>query len=200
MIDDAHRHLRESLGSYALGQLDQDERGEVRAHLDGCPGCRDTLAEIEPLTEPLRLVDANRMWEPVRPIYRRRVSRWALMAAVAALVGLGIGYAVAPKPPELPVEPVAVRVSAPSVESTAEVVPHTWGMEIKLAGSGFDPGLAYRVFVRARDGREVNAGEFVGTGPATMHCNFNTSVLRADAVGFRVVDEEGQEVMTSSLL
>ena len=92
-----------------------------------------------------------------------------------------------------------MRVSAPAVESTAEVVPHTWGMEIKLTGSGFDPGLAYRVFVRARDGREVSAGEFVGTGPATMHCNLNTSVLWADAVGFRVVDEEGQQVMTSSL-
>jgi hypothetical protein len=67
-------------------------------------------------------------------------------------------------------------------------------------GSGFDPGLAYRVFVRARDGREVSAGEFVGTGPATMRCNLNTSVLRKDATGFRFVDEEGQEVMTSSLL
>jgi anti-sigma factor RsiW len=199
-MDDAHRQLRESLGAYALGQLDPDERAEVRAHLDDCCGCRDTLAEIEPLAAPLRLIDGDRMHEPVRPRHRREISRWALMAAVAALVGSGIGYAIAPKPPELPLEPVAVRVSTPSVESTAEVVPHSWGMEIKLTGSGFDPGLAYRVFVRARDGREVNAGEFVGTGPATMHCNLNTSVLRADAVGFRVVDEDGQEVMTSSLL
>jgi hypothetical protein len=117
-----------------------------------------------------------------------------------AVGSLRVGYAIAPKPPELPLEPVAVRVSTPSVESTAEVIPHTWGMEIKLTGSGFDPGMAYRVLVRARDGREVNAGEFVGTWPATMHCNLNTSVLRADAVGFRVVDEDGQEVMTSSLL
>jgi hypothetical protein len=65
--------------------------------------------------------------------------------------------------------------------------------------TGFDPGVAYQVFVRARDCREVNAGEFVGTGAASLLRNLNSSVLR-DAVGFRVVDEYGREVLTSSLI
>jgi hypothetical protein len=40
----------------------------------------------------------------------------------------------------------------------------------------------------------------VGTGAAKMRCNLNSSVLRDDAVGFRVVDEYGREVLTSSLI
>jgi hypothetical protein len=50
------------------------------------------------------------------------------------------------------------------------------------------------------DADAQNAGEFVGTGAATMRCNLNSSVLRDDAVGFRVVDEYGREVLTSSLI
>jgi hypothetical protein len=46
----------------------------------------------------------------------------------------------------------------------------------------------------------VNAGEFIGTGSATMHCNLSSSVLRTDAVGFRVVDAAGKEVLTSAMI
>ena len=218
MIDEAHRQLRDLLGAHVLGQLESEEQEAVRDHLRWCPDCQDELAEIEPLVPVLRLVDADRIGEfhhvpppgldrailnaihDERPSHRGRIARSALVAAAAAILGAGVGYAVAPKPPELPLEPVALTVSAPLVESTADVVSHSWGMEIKLTGNGFDSGVAYQVFVRTRDGREVNAGEFVGTGAASLRCNLNSSVLRDDAVGFRVVDEHGREVLTSSLI
>ena len=115
MIDEAHRQLRDLLGTYVLGQLESDEQETVRDHLSWCPDCQDELAEIEPLVPVLRLVDADRIGE----------------------------FHHVPPP---------------------------------------------------------NAGEFVGTGAASLRCNLNSSVLRDDAVGFRIVDEDGREVLTSSLI
>lgn len=62
-----HQRLRELLGSYTLGHLDEADEARVRAHLDGCASCRDDLAEIEPLTGLLDLVDARRFDLPELP-------------------------------------------------------------------------------------------------------------------------------------
>ena len=44
-----HRELREALGAYVLGALDQDERLDVEQHLDGCASCRDEVARLSSL-------------------------------------------------------------------------------------------------------------------------------------------------------
>jgi len=134
---------------------------------------------------------------------RRRIRRRALVTA-ACVAAAGIGFAVAwatkPGPPRGPLEPVAVRALDADVRDlTADVVPHTWGMEIKLAGAGFDAGATYEVKVITASGTVVDAGEFIGLGETTMHCNLNSSVLREDATGFEVLDEAGDVVVTSSI-
>jgi hypothetical protein len=87
----------------------------------------------------------------------------------------------------------------PAVQATADVVPHTWGMEVQLHGAGFTAGEVYRAQVTEDDGRVVSAGEFLGTGSAEMVCNLNSSVLRQDAASFAVLDSSGVVVLTSSL-
>lgn len=52
-----HREMRELLGAYALDGLPEEARASLRAHMDGCPACREELAEIAPLAEAMRLVD-----------------------------------------------------------------------------------------------------------------------------------------------
>lgn len=111
-----HRQLRELLGSYVLGGLPPEAVSAVRAHLDGCPACRAELAELAPLAEELRGVDADALSDrPVPPVdlgdrirariaeertvvqararreQRRRATRQTtarLLAAVAAVVVL----------------------------------------------------------------------------------------------------------------
>ena len=51
----------------------------------------------------------------------------------------------------------------------------------KLSGEGFTAGEVYRVAVTEQDGGVVPAGQFLGVGPAELHCNLNSSVLREDA-------------------
>ncbi|WP_205860606.1 DUF4394 domain-containing protein [Phycicoccus sp. HDW14] len=91
---------------------------------------------------------------------------------------------------------VAVEVSG--VTATAGVVPHTWGVEVRLTASGFAAGDRYRVVVLGEDGRTYPAGEFVGTGARPMVCNLNSSVLRADAAGFEVLDGAGTVLAQST--
>lgn len=216
-----HRDLREQLGVYALGHGTPAERAAVRAHLDGCADCRAELAALAPLRDRLALADPDRLDDvpappaglgdrvlagiaaeqaegQVVPLRRRRWLPAAAAAGIAA-AGFGVGWLARPVPEPPPLEQVAVQVAAPRVQATADVVPHTWGMEVQLHGAGFTPGEVYRAQVVEDDGRVVPAGEFLGTGDAEMVCNLNSSVLREDAASFAVLDSSGAVVLTSSL-
>lgn len=221
---DGHRALRERLGVYALGHGTADERAAVRAHLDGCAACRAELAALAPLAARLSDVDADRLDEappvppglgdavlariaaeeanrPVDLAARRRLRVRALgaVAAVAvAAAGFGVGWLVRPVPEQPPLEAVAVEVAVEDITASADLVPHTWGVEVKLSGQGFTAGEVYRVWVTEEDGDVVPAGEFLGVGPARLVCNLNSSVLREDAVGFEVADAAGSVVLRST--
>lgn len=212
--------MREQLGWYALGHGTPEERAAVRAHLDGCAACRAELAELTPLTARLAGVDPDRLDEQPAPPAglgdavlariaaeaplrrRRRTSRRALTAAATvgvAAAGFGVGWLARPVPDPLPLEPVAVQVAVTDIEARADVVPHTWGVEVRLVGEGFTAGEVYRVVVTDEDGTPVPAGQFLGVGPEELRCNLNASVLREDATGFRVVDAGGTVVVSSEL-
>lgn len=132
MNTEEHRRLRDLLGAYSLDQLSADERTGVRAHLDGCAECRAELAAIAPLAAPLRLIDPDRLElsPEVPPVWLedsivaaikseprriRPTRRWLAAAAAVLLVGgagTGLGYALAPDPPKIPLEPVQVTAIA----------------------------------------------------------------------------------------
>ena len=222
--DAAHRSVREQLGVYALGHGSSDERAAVRAHLDGCAACRAELAGLAPLAARLEHVDADRLDEtpapppglgdavlariaaeeahhPVDLAARRRRRTRLLSVATAggvAAAGFGVGWLVRPVPDPLPLEAVTVEVAEEGISAAADLVPHTWGVEVKLSGTGFAAGEVYRVVVAEEDGAAVPAGEFLGVGPARLDCNLNSSVLREDAVGFEVVDADGTVVLSSA--
>lgn len=217
MNRDEHRMLRESLGALVLGQLHEPERSTLQAHVDGCAECRAEMAEIAPLADALRRVDPDRLdTTPTPPpelgeqivgraVAERRpgVHRGALVAAagiaVAALIGGGVGYLAGSSTPGVPREPVTLIAADTAIDASATVVPHTWGVEITLDADGFAPGAVYRVVVFDDRGRAVDAGQFVGTGAKRMLCNLNTSVLRAQAAGFDVLDTRGTVVLHGEL-
>jgi hypothetical protein len=82
-------------------------------------------------------------------------------------------------------EPVASIASAAGLDVEAQLVDHTWGLEIELQGTGFQEGARYRVVVLDRSGQTYPSGEFVGVGDVEMDCALSSAVLRADAVAFR---------------
>lgn len=226
-IPDGHPLVREMIGAYALGDLSAAEEAEVRAHLETCAACRHELAEIEPAVRALSLISgsdqlpgdpppdlANRVVSSVarerEGQVRRQRSRTMMIAAAAipavlTIGGIGavVGHQVADESvtadPVVPVEDVPVRTELKRIDASAGVVAHTWGVEIKLEAQGFRKGASYAAVVTTTDGEERPAGAFVGTGSAEMMCNLNSDVLRDDAAGFVVLDDEGRTVLTAEL-
>jgi anti-sigma factor RsiW len=224
-VSASHRELREELGPYALGQLTGDRWRAVHEHLATCASCRADLEEIAPVAgllgaarDRVRLDDdgdpgyapplSDELIAEVRAagpaadrVASRRAVRWpAVAAAAAVLVAGGAGYLVGTAgAADVPLETVAVRALDPQVTAQAALVPHTWGMEVKLTATGFTAGEAYTVTVTDETGRTVGAGEFLGTGGEEMRCNLNSSVLRADASLVQVRGADGEVVLDATV-
>lgn len=220
-----HETLRTSLGAYVLGGLPEDEAVALEAHLAGCAGCR---AELDELVGPARLLAELRDGAPAEPepprvpaglqdrvvtavaaehgrerrtAWRRRASLAAVAGAAAAAVAVAGLVVVRPgddAAPAVPLEDVTVAVGAAGLRADAELVDHTWGVEVLLTASGFEQGRRYAVVVVGTDGRRHPAGGFVGTGEREMLCRLNSPVLRAAASGFEVRDRSGRVVARSS--
>lgn len=211
MIGPEHTEIRHALGFYALGRLAEDETQTVRGHLDGCARCRAELAELTPTAELLGRVDLRTLDEHPTPppglgravqerVARERRRRRAVPGRVGAAVAAGVllvalgglgGWSLRPVPPTPPTTPAQVetRPGAPVVAS-AELIDHTWGMEVLLDAQGFEEGERYLVQVVEEDGDVSTAGAFVGTGSREMLCRLNSGVLLRDAVAFEVLDSD----------
>ncbi|HEY3831822.1 MAG TPA: zf-HC2 domain-containing protein [Acidimicrobiia bacterium] len=66
MSAEACADRRGALGAAALGRLDEHEQLALQAHLDGCPACREELAELRSTVELLDTVDVAHLGGPNR--------------------------------------------------------------------------------------------------------------------------------------
>jgi anti-sigma factor RsiW len=212
MTPSRHDDVVPLLGPAALGLLTSREQEQLDRHLAGCAACRDELTALTGVAARLGDLDAESALTAASPGLadavlarvgreRRRTQRLQALVAAAASVAVllaGLVSAGALREDAVPLEAVAVRAPA-GVVASADLVAHTWGVEIKLAAAGLDEGAAYRVQVRTDEGRMVDAGAFLGTGERTLNCNLNTSVLREDATAFAVLDPSGAQVLTAEL-
>jgi anti-sigma factor RsiW len=210
-IGTSHDELREALGAYVLGQLDDDQRREVELHLMTCETCPAELTEIRPVAQALRAVDADAVAVAAsielpaalddrirRALPPRRASRphgrlvGAALTAVAVVVVRGddAGPTVIAVP----------RVTTASgVTAAAGLVDHAWGVEVKLRASGLPAGERFEMWVVADDGSSHEAGEFVGVAGTEIVCDMSSSVLLEHATAFRVVDDQGAEVISADI-
>jgi hypothetical protein len=176
------REWRESLGAYALGQLDGDERAGLEAHLDGCAQCRAELELLAPVAQLLPHADPARFESAPQPPpelgariaatiegerqkaerrRRRRVfggfafggAAAALAAAVLAIFVLGGGNGQ----PEQHIRFAAVPKGV-TIDATLE--PHAYGTEIRMYVHGIASGTLCTVALRGPGGASYPAGTF----------------------------------------
>lgn len=170
--------------------FDRDDRRDLPAALTP-----QVAAAIDERIRPTK-VRAQAAFRPSR--------RWLFgSVAAAGLLAVGglTGWWLAPGPAQGPFERVAVSVqpvASGDVSVTAGVIPHTWGVEVRLTGTGFTAGEHYVVQVVDDTGARRSAGEFIGAGANPMVCNLNSSVTRAQATGFVVLDDEQRTVVSST--
>lgn len=219
MNAEEHRAVRESLGVFVLGQLDDDERAAVQAHVDGCPACQAEVAELAPLRAALQDVDPARLGALPSPpadlgdqvlerirgdrreirrrsLVRRSVAGLVLAAAIVGAFVLGGALSPPPTTPAAPpVQELAVRLAVGGLEADAGLVKHTWGTELKLQATGLQDGDAYTVtFIRA-DGSEVPGGTFLGTGGNRLNCSLNGALPIDETAEVTVTDADGVVVL-----
>ncbi|MET0821616.1 MAG: zf-HC2 domain-containing protein [Aeromicrobium sp.] len=217
-VGTGHDELREALGAYALDQLDDDQRREVELHLATCATCPTELTEIRPVARALRAVDADvvagaasvqvpaalddRIRRALPPPGRasRPHGRLAGAAAVAVAAAVVVAAVVVRDDDAKPTVIAVPRVTtAPGVTAAAGLVDHTWGVEVKLRASGLPAGERFQMWVVADDGSSREAGEFIGVAGTEIVCDMSSSVLLEDAAAFRVVDDQGAEVISADI-
>jgi len=83
------------------------------------------------------------------------------------------------------------------VRASAELINHTWGVELVLAVSGLRNGSTYDVVYRSASG-DVPAGSFVGVGGEQL-CRMTGALLRDQTEAIEVLDKDGATVLRSQL-
>lgn len=138
---------------------------------------------------------------------RGRVRLATVAATVVVALGVGgvvggvVGRATAPEPPTVPTEAISMAPSpqrSVSVDS-ADLVAHTWGVELRIVAAGFAEGETFRAAFRTDDGELVPAGEFIGVGDSPMTCFLQSAALREDVTQVVITDDGGETVLSSDL-
>ncbi len=176
------RDWRLSLGAYALGQLDADQRAALEAHLDGCPQCRaeadslNSVAGLLPLADPARFdhpapkpsadlgerIAATIGAERRAGKRRRRQRRFAFgFAAAAATAAAVLAIVLLPGGDQgEPAQHISFHSTPADIHIWATLEPHAYGTEIHMYVKGVRSGTLCQVFLRGPHGERVSAGTF----------------------------------------
>jgi acyl-coenzyme A thioesterase PaaI-like protein len=177
------REWRESLGAYALGQLEGDERAGLEAHLDGCPQCRAELALLAPVAQMLPHADPARFESAPQPPpelgariaaviegerekarkqrrRRRAFGGFALGGATAALAAAVLAIFVLGGGSGGPQQHVRFVSSSGKVKIDATLEPHAYGTEVRMYVHGVASGTLCTVSLRGPGGVSYPAGTF----------------------------------------
>jgi hypothetical protein len=205
------------LAALALGQLDGAEAARVRAHAEGCPGCRDARRELERTAALLSLVDpADLVLEPAPPpdladrilrqvrderraaLRRRRRRVLGVVAAAAAVVALVAGTAgiLATRGGGDDLREFATET--PGVDAAFELRGNSEGTSVLLAHKGLDPEDVYWLWLTDDAGVRVSAGTFHGSRERS-EVTLQSALGVDDAVRIWVTDEHDEVVLDTVL-
>jgi hypothetical protein len=214
------REIRQALGVYVLGAIDPAERAQVDEHLAVCPECREELASLAGLPAMLRkvpVIEAERIAAPdqdpelagvpsaemvtsliARTANVRRIHRWRILAAAAAvaIVALGGGaFAANALQPSAAQQPgqgqhVAweeVRGTGPvaGAHLTVKYRHQRWGTQMLVNVSGLQPGNVCQFQVMGANGEISVVGSWVLWKDASWY-PASTWMGQSDVRGFRV--------------
>jgi hypothetical protein len=191
-MSESCRDWRGDLAALALGNLDEDARVALQAHLDGCAACRAELAELTAVARALPAADtatvtgqtAGGAPEPPagladvvlgRLAYERARERRhgrrhlaVILGTAAAAVAAGIGLLVLGASLDADSADVDRRVvfaqRPEGVSATAELRAEDYGTHVTLEVDGLSDGRWYWLWLTGDDGERVGAGTFRARG------------------------------------
>ncbi len=201
------RDWRQLLGAYALGDLPENERVGLEAHLEGCERCRAEAESLGAVAKLLPLADPDRFGKPApRPSPQlgdriaatiggerrgeRRQRRWrfglAFGGAAAAAAAVLILLVLPGGGDGGPEQHVEFGKLPGGVKIYATLEPHAYGTEIHMYVKGVRSGTLCRVYLRGPRGERVPAGTFTyrwgDDSTATLSSALDLSRTRAIGV------------------
>lgn len=214
-------HVRTLLGAYSLGHLAPDEDASVRAHLEGCPACREEAASLEAVADLLPLVDQERFGAPEAPPEmleavltridrerdamdrRRQRSFIARVAAVAAalVVVVGLVFAAITFGSSDPAsgEAVAMTATVPGVSGEAIIHDDPRSTWVELNTSGLSEGETYAVWLEeVSTGERSPLGSFTGV-EGDLYISLYSTLPRDRAASIGVSTPDGSTLMRGTI-
>jgi hypothetical protein len=169
-------HWHGLLAMEVVGQLPDEDRLALSAHLDGCPACRDerdglvAVASILPAADPHHFDGHDVPFELQSAVFerlhaearRRRYQRlWRVGAAAvaAAAAAVALVLVLAGSPSLGPGHSVALTGRA-GVTATARLTSEPWGTAIHLQETGQAGGQVLTVLMRTQSGSWWAAGTY----------------------------------------
>lgn len=197
--------IEDRLALWVLGQLPHDEDAEVARLVADDPALARLAGEYREVLRLLPPDEADRgiTTTPVpssvagRPWTRRLPAVAA--AAAFVLLGAGLSRAFTTPAPAGPVTEAVVVAGSVSAAASAELINHTWGVELLLSLDDTVEGQDYTVSFIDLDGNPVAAGGFVGDADRTVNCRMNTTLLREETRGWVITDAAGTVVLEAEL-
>lgn len=180
MTTDGCRNWKEWLGAYALGQLPEQEKLALEAHLEGCAACRTEVDSLLAVSRLLPHADPEHFGPAPQPPAElgRRIAatigseRRAKQRQRRLRFGLGFGGAAAAAAAVLaifvlsggessgPERHVSFRSLPDGVKIGATLEPQAFGTEIHMYVKGISSGTLCQVYMRGPDGKDISAGTF----------------------------------------
>jgi hypothetical protein len=208
-------HWHGLLAMEIVGQLADQDRLALSAHLDGCQACRDErgdlagLARILPAADPghlgghevpfeLQSAVFGRLQSDARHDRRARRVRYALGGAVAAslaAVALVVGLSGSPGTHGTT---VALHGSH-GVEASAVLTSKPWGTAIRLEEAGQAGGQDLSVSRRSTKGSWWAAGTYRTVTGRTVQVELTCAVPASKITEIWVRNKAGQTVLTGYL-
>ena len=217
-----HEHWRGLLAVDAVGQLDEADREDLHAHVDGCLQCQADSHDLSSVVGALALVDDSTMGDPLAPVNqptedprpatlddavmrmfaeedtsgrtRRRHMAWAGAVAAAVIVVIGaVGL--------LHLSPTGSRTVALHGQGgnygTALLVPEAWGTTIQLSDHGEPVSRDLIVSMRTEYGSQWVAGSYQSTAAGELKVTLACALPIEKISSISVTDTSGHVVLHS---
>ncbi len=210
MRDLGCREMELSLGAFAVGALEPLDRAEVDSHLERCPRCRSTTAELQDVTDLMGLVSAGSaalaadgsalprptVPTPAPPARRRTrlLARTLAAAAAVAVILIVTGVAVSTWLGSDPVQAVRVQATDPGtgVAAAVTLTPVEVGTELRLRLTGVPRRATCQLVVVAADGRRTVAATWLATYAGTARVTGTTDLSRSEVSRLVVATPDGE--------
>jgi hypothetical protein len=218
MTGDRCDHFHGLLAVELVGQLTDEDRLALAAHLDGCPSCRDEqrdlrgLAKILPAADPdhlgghevpaeLQTAVFTRLRADARHDRRSRGVKYALGGAVAAClaaVAVVVGLSGSSNPSNGGQTTVALHGSD-GVAASAVLTSKPWGTAVHIQEAGQTGGQDLSVSMRTTDGSWWAAGTYRTVTGHTVQVELACAVPASKITEIWVRNKAGHTVLTGYL-